>query len=316
MYNEEQKQKFISSYTKSINTANVASVIFEAMAPYEETHEKDLSAFTVDEMQPAINSILGMRTGSKWMGITILHEYVKWCVINKIPNAHDIIADIDLLGLDKVRLQMVSSPLHLQKYLDEVFDPEEDETIDNIYRCFFWMGYCGIPEESAIAVEKDDIDMTNLTIQYNGNNLPIYREAIPAFKNAIGLSSFLYKHPNYTKPVSRTRVDGKAIMRGVKANTQLMTLRSTISKRLSEAYKSGKTSQQLSFYRIWLSGLFYRMYELERTGIPSDFSEVAIQDMEGKVYSLEGRATLRQKQNRKAREYMADYQRWKMAFSI
>ena len=58
------------------------------------------------------------------------------------------------------------------------------------------------------------------------------------------------------------------------------------------------------------------MYELERAGIPSDFSEVAIQDMEGKVYSLEGRATLRQKQNRKAREYMADYQRWKMAFSI
>lgn len=56
MYNEEQKQKFISSYTKCINTANVASVIFEAMAPYEETHEKDLSAFTVDEMQPAINS--------------------------------------------------------------------------------------------------------------------------------------------------------------------------------------------------------------------------------------------------------------------
>lgn len=29
MYNEEQKQKFISSYTKCINTANVASVIFD-----------------------------------------------------------------------------------------------------------------------------------------------------------------------------------------------------------------------------------------------------------------------------------------------
>ena len=105
-------------------------------------------------------------------------------------------------------------------------------------------------------------------------------------------------------------------MRGIKANTQLLTLRSTLSKRLTEAFKNGKTQQQLSFYRIWLSGLFYRMYEMERAGIPADFSETAIQEMSGKTYSLEGRATLRQKQNRKAKDYMDDYQRWKLAFSI
>lgn len=316
MYNEEQKRKFISGYTKSIHTSNVASTVFEAMAAYEETYEKDMCAFTVDELQPAVNNILGLRTASKWMGIIIMREYVRWCMANKYPDACDSIMRVDLLGLDKVRTQMVSSPLHLQKYLNEVFDAEDEETIDNIYRCFFWMGYCGISEEETLQIETKNVDLTNMTISYNGQDRPIYRESLPAFRNAIQLTQFSYKHPNYSKLVIRDRVIGTTLMRGIKANTQLLTLRSTLSKRLSEAFKEGRTQQQLSFYRIWLSGLFYRMYEMERAGIPADFSETAIQEMSGKTYSLEGRATLRQKQNRKAKDYMDDYQRWKLAFSI
>lgn len=316
MYNEEQKQKFISDYTKSLHTAKVATVIFEAMSAYEKTYEKDLSAFSVEEMQPAMNNILGMRSGSKWMGITILREYVRWCGLNKIPDACDSINHVDLLGLDKIRLQMVSSPLQLQNYLNEIFDPEEKGSIDNIYRCFFWMGYAGIAEEDTLSITNEDVDLVNLTIKYKGDRLPIYREAIPAFKNAVELKSFLYEHPNYRKPISRDRVPGSSIMRGMKADMRIMTMRSTTSKRITEAFKEGKTKRQLSFYRVWISGLFYRMYELERAGIAVNFSEVALQEMEGKTYSLEGRATLRQKQNRKIREYMTDYQRWKVAFSI
>ena len=316
MYNEEQKRKFIAGYTKSIHTSNVACNMFEALAAYEETYEKDMCAFTVDELQPAINNVLGLRAVSKWMGIIIMREYVRWCIANKYPGACDSIMHVDLLGLDKVRAQMVSSPLHLQKYLNEVFDAEDEETIDNIYRCFFWMGYAGITEEDALQVETSDVNMASMTINHNGQERPIYREALPAFRNAIQLTQFSYKHPNYSKLVIRDRVAGTTLMRGIKASMQLLTLRSTLSKRLTEAFKNGKTQQQLSFYRIWLSGLFYRMYEMERAGIPADFSETAIQEMSGKTYSLEGRATLRQKQNRKAKDYMDDYQRWKLAFSI
>lgn len=316
MYNEEQKQKFISGYTKSLHTAEVASGIFEAISPYEETHEKDLCAMSVDELQPIVDNVLGLRISSKWMGITILREYSRWCMASNIPDAKDSIANVSLLGLEKIRTQMVSSPLHLQKYLSEVFDPEEDETIDNIYRCFFWFGYAGIPEEDTLQIKNGDIDFAGLTIRYGEDELPIFREAIPAFRNAVQLSAFQYKHPNYSKTVVRDRVHGDTVMRGIKANVQILTIRSTLSKRLTEAFKKGKTKQQLSFYRIWLSGLFYRMYELERAGIPADFSEVAMQNMAGKTYSLEGGATLVQKQNRKAKDYMNDYQRWKLAFSI
>ena len=316
MYNEERKHKFIATYTKSINTSKIACIVFEAIAPYEETHEKDMCSMTIEELQPVVNNILGLRASSKWMGITIMREYVRWCVANKLPGSCNSIMEVDLLGIDKIKVQMVASPLHLQKYLNEVFDSEDEETIDNIYRCFFWMSYSGMAEEYAISVESENVNLPKLYISHDEKEWPIYKEAVPAFQNAINLTHFAYKHPNYLELIFRERVVGTNIMRGIKANIKILTIRSTLSRKITDAHKRGKSSQQLSYNRIWLSGLFYRMYELERAGIPPNFSEIAIAEMCGKTYSLKGSGTLRQKQNRKARDYEEDYQRWKLTFSV
>ena len=73
---------------------------------------------------------------------------------------------------------------------------------------------------------------------------------------------------------------------------------------------------KLSYSRIWISGLFYRMYERERAGLPVDFSEAASRFMEGRTYKLEsGRNTLESYQRRVAREYLLDYEYWKSTFS-
>jgi len=234
----------------------------------------------------------------------------------KVPDASDGMLHIVAVGLDKIKKQMVASPLHLQRFLDAVFDPEEEETIDNIYRCYFWMAYGGIDEEDTICVKRDDIDFSQMIIRYHTTSVPIYREAIPAFHNAVSLPSFLYKHPNYTKPIRRDRVSGEEIMRGVKATTKTFTMRTTLSKRNIKAMQDGLTDLQLSFYRVRMSGLFYRTYEMERAGVPVNFSEAAQRVMDGKNYSLNGREKIVHKQNRIERDYMEDYQRWKLAFSI
>lgn len=316
MYNEQQKVNFIKGYTGSLNTANVATTIFNALEKYEEQWQADFCTRSKEELQPVIDEIVGLRTKSQWMTLIILKEYVKWCIAMKVPEACDGMLQVEAVGLDKVRHQMVSSPLHLQKYLDELFDPESEETIDNIYRCYFWMAYGGIDEEDTILVKKEDINFEQMTIAYKDTNIPIYREAIPAFRNAVSLTDFLYKHPNYTKTVRRDRIGGDTIMRGIKAETKTFTMRVTISKRNIKAVEDGRTDLQLSFYRVRMSGLFFRAYERERAGIPVDFSEAAMRAMAGKEYSIKGRIKLEHKQNRMERDYMEDYQRWKLAFSI
>lgn len=316
MFNEEQKKRFIKDYTGSLNTANVAETIFNATEKYEVAWNADLCTKNADELQLVVDAITGLRSKSKWMSLTILKEYVKWCLAMKVPNACDGMLHIETVGLDKIKKQMVASPLHLQRYLDDIFDKEFDETIDNLYRCYFWMAYGGIDEEDTILVKNEDVDFSQMLIHYKTTNIPIYREALPAFKNAVLLTSFLYKHPNYTKPIRRDRVPGDTIMRGLKANTKTFTMRTTISKRNISAIEEGLTELQLSFYRVRMSGLFYRTYEMERAGIPITFTEAALRVMDGKHYALSGREKIEHKQNRIERDYMEDYQRWKLAFSI
>lgn len=316
MFNDEQKTRFIRSYTSSINTANVATNVFNSFEKHEQEWGADLCTRSADELQPVIDDILGLRSKSRWMTLSILKEYAKWCLMMRVPDACDGMLHIEVSGIDKVRKQLVASPLHLQMYLDQVFDKESQETIDNIYRCYYWMAYGGISEEDTLFINRSDVDLELMLIRYNNTSVPIYREALPAFRNAMQLSSFVYLHPNYTKTIRRDRVPGEELMRGIKATTKTMTIRSSLSRRSADAIKAGKTEQQLSFYRVWLSGLFYRIYERERAGVPVDFSEAAVNFMEGKTYVLCGREKIEHKQNRIERDYMEDYQRWKLAFSI
>lgn len=315
MYNQEQKTKFIRSYTESIKTAQVAERLFNATEPFEESAGKDICTFSPEELQPVADEVFAMRSGSKWLPIAILQEYAKWCIAGAVPNAQDNIRKVNLLGLDKIKNGMVSGPAHLQKFLDAVYDPEKEETVDNIYRCFFWMAFCGIEENDIITVKRGDVDFQSMTVTVLDREYPFPREAIPAFRNAATLSTFNYKHPHY-RTIRRDRAPGDEILRGIKALQEVHILRANASHTIAMARKAGLVSQALSYERVRLSGLFYRVYEQERAGIPPDFYTVAAQYMEGKEYSMPGSVTLKAIQNNKAKSYMDDYQRWKLAFSV
>lgn len=316
MYNNELKTRFIRDYTQSINTANVATTVFTAMEPFEKAWQADLCTKTAEELQPVIDKVVALRFRSHWMSLNILKEYVRWCMAMRVPDACDGMLRITAAGLDKVKHQMVSSPFHLQQYLDAVFSKEEDEMLDNLYRCYYWMAYGGIQDDDVLSVKVSDVNFTEMCIQYGDTSAPIYREALPAFHNAVELTSFLYRHPNYAKPIRRDRIPGDTLIRGYRAITQTSNLRSNMSHLSADAIKQGKTELQLSFYRVWMSGLFYRMYERERAGMPVDFTGVAAALMAGKTYVIKGRTKIEHRQRQRGRDYMEDYQRWKLAFSI
>lgn len=319
MYNGELKTKFIRDYTQSINTAKVATTIFNSFSIYEEGWQADLCTKSAEELQPIIDNVMALRMRSQWVAMNILKEYVRWCIVNNVPNACDGMLNITMVGLEKIRRKMVSSPLHLQQCLNKVFLPEEDNTIDNLYRCYYWMAYAGLKEEDTVLLSPANICFQEQCINFEGASYPLYRESLPAFRNAAELTGFMYDHPGYNKPVMRSRVDGDTIMRGIKADTKIMTIRSALSRRMASAEKNGLTDVKLSFFRTWLSGLFYLMYERERAGITVDFSETVASVMAGKTYRIEGvnkRIKVSHLQNRKKLDYMEDYQRWKLAFAI
>lgn len=324
MYNESLKTKFIRGYTNSINTANVCQTIFNAIEKYESGWNADMCTQKEDVLQPVIDEIIGFRVRSKWMRIIILKDYVRWCISTGVPNACDGMLNINASGLEKIKRQTVSSPVHLENYLNSICEPTDRKTTDNIYRCYYWLAYAGVKEEDILKVKCSDVDFSRMVVKYGDTEVPIYREAVPAFKNCVELTQFVYNHPNYSSDVWKDRVPGDTVVRGLRAQSSskvrdqyssIKSMRAELSRRSKSKRDDGHTSLKLSYYRVWISGVFYRTYENEQMGIEPDFSIVVSQHVEGKTYKLDsGRNTQAAKKRQLAHDYLEDYQRWKLAY--
>jgi hypothetical protein len=315
MYNSELKIKFINDqYDRRDSVKKLAEQVLNLFEDYERGWGADLCTKTTQELQPIVDEVFGLRVKSHWAAMSILREYARWCISMKVPGACDGALKIEAVGLDKVRRQLVSSPFHLQKCMDEIFVAEAAETIAVTYRCYYWMAFAGMKEEDALQVTCSDVDFSKMEIVWNGAEYPIYREALPAFHAAAELSSFLVQHPLYKRDVRHDRVPGDNLLRGMKSDNSAYTIRVAVSRLSTKALSEGRTSAQLSFKRVQTSGLFYRMYERECAGVPMDFSAAAEAFMAGKEYQLDKKMTLRGLQNRIAKSYTEDYLRWKAAF--
>jgi len=316
MYNEKLKVDFVRSYTNSVHTESACRILFDAVEKYENKWNADICTKKEEELLPVIEELVGLRAKSKHLRLLILKEYVKWCISNDVPGACDDILNINDVGVGKIRQQTVSSPLHLQKYLNEICEPEDEQTVDNIYRCYYWLAYAGIYEDDILNIRCDDVDFSRMVIKYNGIEVPIYREAVLSIKNCIELTQFVYKHPNYSANVYKDRVPGDTLIRGIRSQLSIKSMRVELSRRSKRMRDSGATELKLSHFRVWISGLFYRTYELELMGVKPDFKAIVSQQKDGKVYKLGSRNTQEYKKKQLAHDFLNDYQRWKLAFKI
>lgn len=321
MYNTELKEKFTKQFTESLNSRAACLKLFNKFEPYEIEWGADLCTKDAETLTPIVNGLIGFRQNSKHNRMSILVSYVKWCIDNNIPNACDGMLQVEPNNIETVKRQSVKNPKHLQKYLDEICSPESEHSVDNTIRCFYWLAYAGMDEEDIFKVEKFDVHFEDMVVIYNNEAYPIYRESLDAFKNCVELNQFLYINPNYSadKVVYRDRVPGDILIRGIRGTTSSKTMRVALSRRSKKCLEpdkiSGKpkTELKLSYYRVWLSGVFYRIYESELAGDKPDFKSLADAVSKGKEYSLSsGRNTQEAKRRKLASEYAADYRRWKM----
>lgn len=265
MYNETLKLDFIDSYVKSASGASAYVYLFNTAEKYEEKYSKDISEFNDSELHDFINDIQGFTVGTSQMTISRVKSYVLWVKKNhKEINVSESIYRISNIDIDddKIRRSFVSNPLHLKLTLDSIFGSVKNNDLNNIFRCYLWMGYMGIPEQDTIFVENDDVDFYNQYITYNGRQYMLYPESIPEFKSCVNDTAFIINTNFYERMYSRA--PGNKIMRMVKTNNiKLANIRERFSKAVNQSYKSGNCKVSLTFKRIQKSGVYYRLYQLE-----------------------------------------------------
>ena len=317
MFNEEQKVKFAKEFTDKITVRDNIRRIFDAIEPFEEKWRADICTRNAEELQPAFDAVAGLRNGSRKVPMQILQAYANWCISHGIPDACDGIMHVDSIGAEKIARHMVSTPHQLQLCLDQVCDPESMKTTDNTVRVFLWLAFSGMKEEDTPRITPKNVDFKCAVVRLDGEEYPIYREAFQSFYNCAELKQFVYIHPNYNANEThyRERVEGDQLLRGFRSMPQLHTMQVELSRRVRRAADEGKVDTLISYSRVWLSGIFYRMWEREQAGMPVDFSEQARRYAEGKTYKLSSGRNLREAKIRAiAKDFEADYLRWKQIF--
>ena len=279
LYNEEQKLAFMKEAGEGHgNVYNRMMSIFRAAAPFEEKWGADLSTVPQVDLEEMIDKTCGVRLTSKYTNVTILRDYMRWCAANGFAGAHEL-GDVNYGNANSlVRESYVRNPEHLQQCMNKVFDRESDCTQDNIYRAFMWLAYGGMSEETAYSLETSDISFENMEAVKNDEIAIIYRQGIQAIRNCVRLTEFTYRNAGYINAgeIQRSRVPGTRILRGIRADQNMINFRSQLSRRLRKAREGGQSVDMLSYRKVWLSGVFYRVYEAEQAGIAPDFLDIAI----------------------------------------
>lgn len=309
MYNKEQKEKFIAFLTESENLKKALRIMFDRTEKFEQRYEHDLCEMTDDELQQTVDDVFGVSTVSKRARLSNIREYVRWCRVNSAENVTDAVDRINIAGMGKFKRQMTASPMHLQKCLDIAYTPESMETVDNIYRGYLWLGFMGFPEAEIINLTRHNLDFSDMTMSYGGKIYPIYAESVPALRNCADLKEFNYYHetPAYVSKLYRYASNG--LIRGIKGDFNPLTMRSKINKKVREFAETDTPIFQLSYKRLVTSGLFYRLYSAERAGIVNSARHYLTD------YFAE-RDILPTSVDMMTREYIKDYERWKLAFGV
>ena len=314
MYNKSLKNQYLESKDISKSTKKYSAKLFRLSEPYETKWGNDLYEASEEELSDALGKILGISSNTRGVAYSALKRYIRWCKDNKIDNVSDSIFRIQIAGLEKIRTKMTSGPKHLQKYLDSIYDNEDEKTTDNIYRCYSWLAFMGIRERDILKIKTSDVDLYNRVVRIDYSEYKIYEESFKVFQYLKKLEWFVYKHPNYSKDIIRYRVGGDLLLRGVRGERNAAELKGEVFKKRKLAIENGvKIDEDLTYLKIFRSGYFYRIYELERAGYPISFTELVEIEMDGKDYSG-GEKGFRSIALSRIRHAQEDYELWKLAF--
>ncbi len=303
MYNVDLKNKFIEQVNNEASK-EIYRRLFSRVSQVEFELDQDLCQISdEDKIQEILYLICGVKKNTTNVVLSRCKQYIQWCLREKVPGATDALLNNQYNSDEKFLTGLVGSAKDLTRCLNVVFDKEIKHTYDNVCRCFFWLAFIGVPLKDVFEIKSSDVDLNKKKITHNSAAYEICDEAMPSITNCVKLRAFMYSHPNYSTDISRDRVNSDQLLRGIKNEAKITTLKPTISKRVNQ-----KGIIQLKYDKVLLSGIFCRMYQRELDGYPINFEEVV------RHYLKPGQAKNRINASVSNIEY--EYKIWKKVFIL
>lgn len=315
MYNEELKERFLESVTESEHTRAVYRGIFRITEKFEIEAGLDVCEMDSVTGKKTAESLLNLSGASVEKRLTLLKQYVRWCVKNNVPGAALGFLDVrPTPPYNRMRDKMVSGARMLRDYLNIVFDPPEENTVHNLYRCYLWLAFMGAPYDRIAEIRRSDVDLAARTVTVYGEILSIPDEAIPEFRNCANLERFGIRDSGK----ELIRYPGGMLLNGTNDSVNPVNIRVKVSTLEKKACDEGWTKRRLSYNNTRLSGIFSRAMRDEMTGVKPDFSEAAqkLEAEDARTGAVPKEETRAYRISERERGLRQDYRRWKLVFLV
>lgn len=285
MYNEDLKSKFIT-HQLNLSTGNIDTTkayyinLFNRIEPYESNLEKDLSDMNEEEVSSLLCDFLSGSKNYQNSVFSFLKIYYDWAINERYSiNIENPIARLTIDKIDtssSYKNLMVKDENELRCILDEQFEPEGKETIDNLYRCIIHLLFAGIYTDEIIYVKEEDLDKVRRIIKTKHGEIKISDYLYRILTNYLEMQSFC-------RVVSMNKIRQDQIVRTgflientVKKEKKIQPgyrekFKKSISSILSQ--KLVGASKELKQKNIVTSGIFCRMYGKELQTNEIDMTE-------------------------------------------
>lgn len=300
-YNSEQKLAFMASGRQKAKPGKLIR-LFDAFAPYEELWGFDLVLQGIEPLQNAFDQITGeFSEAGRVEALTVLMAYREWYL--ETSGKKDPCEGILLLNAEQaedVRRKYVASQQHLRMVLDEVYDDPSENTLDCVFRGYFWLAFIGVPSSEIISITMDEVDFYTMQIHHKGIDYKLPQEGVAEFHKLCELTHFRSVHRNPDYEHIKTRISGDELLRGsAKVSLGKQYLNDSACRKIV------RSDYKLDFGDVFASGLFCRLFEFERLGRPIEFKgDVTKSDV---VKHNAGAAPYK---------YKSRYMEWKEAFVL
>lgn len=290
VYNLDYKERYIVEMSNYATSGSVSNAVrtFTRTGKYENFLNKDVSQFEINELINLFEQCGWIDKFSFTSNQSILSEYTKWVYKDNANHSIDRIFLSDLSGTIKLKKSFFKDFDSLKEFLTYIYSKGELEssTLYLAYKIYLFLDWYGFERDEIFGLSPKNVDCVNRIIStdaWRAENVNQY---------------VIEECKRYFEVVNSDREEKKVSMVASIAKMR-MNINSIIdSLEITDPYYG----MEIKHVDVKRSGIFYRLFELEKKGIDIKQNNFAPVEQQGRV-SLNAAMT-----------YYGTYQKWKQFF--
>ena len=276
IYNLEQKQKYLDEIT-SENTKQQITGYFLRLGKKEEEYGKDIANMSLNELRDTLLSVGALDYTYRNHLVSLVRNYVKWTVWHDFAKNSKAIETITPRSIENVKLErekMIKDAEQMENILFHGMRYESGENREIIAKLIMRLLYAGLTIEELQDLKKESRRANNIVTTEAGDY---------CIDDAASVLWDMCKDLTFIERASRKN-DGTAVKLNLedsdflfrpiaskKTNSSTSCSRAFFMETVIRVFQSYSSYMgqniNVSPQNINLSGLFYKMFELEKTGI-------------------------------------------------